>query len=69
MHCVQWLKWNLGSVEQGCFLPICKKGYLYNYSISSDIFEGRLCGLVDRVPDYRSRGPGSIPDTIRFSEK
>jgi hypothetical protein len=28
-----------------------------------------LCGLVVRVPDYRSRGPGSIPDTTRFSEK
>jgi hypothetical protein len=22
----------------------------------------RLCGLVVRVPGYRSRGPGSIPD-------
>jgi hypothetical protein len=29
----------------------------------------RLCGLVDRVPDYSSRGPGSIPGTTRFSEK
>jgi hypothetical protein len=29
----------------------------------------RLCGLVVRVPGYRSRGPGSIPDTTRFSEK
>jgi hypothetical protein len=30
-----------------------------------------LCssGLVVRVPGYRSRGPGSIPDAIRFSEK
>jgi hypothetical protein len=23
--------------------------------------EDRLCGLEFRVPDYRSRGPGSIP--------
>jgi hypothetical protein len=23
------------------------------------------CGLVVRVPGYRSGGPGSIPDTIR----
>jgi hypothetical protein len=23
----------------------------------------RLCGLVVRVPGYRSGGPGSIPDT------
>jgi hypothetical protein len=29
----------------------------------------RLCGLVVRVPGYRSRGPGSIPRTTRFSEK
>jgi hypothetical protein len=28
----------------------------------------RLCGLVVRVPLYRSRGPGSIPGTTRFSE-
>jgi hypothetical protein len=26
-------------------------------------------GLVVRVPGYRSRGPGSIPGTTRFSEK
>jgi hypothetical protein len=30
---------------------------------------GRLCVLVVRVPGYRSRGPGSIPGVIRFSEK
>jgi hypothetical protein len=29
----------------------------------------RLCGLEVRVPDYRSRGPGSIPGATRFSEK
>jgi hypothetical protein len=28
----------------------------------------RLCDLVVRVPDYRSRGPGSIPSATRFSE-
>jgi hypothetical protein len=28
-----------------------------------------LCGLVVSVPGYRSRGPGSIPGTTRFSEK
>jgi hypothetical protein len=32
-------------------------------------FPGRLCGLVVRVPSYRSRGPGSIPGIARFSEK
>jgi hypothetical protein len=29
----------------------------------------RLCALVVRVPDYRSRGPGSILGATRFSEK
>jgi hypothetical protein len=29
----------------------------------------RLCGLVLRVPGYRSRGPGSIPGVTTFSEK
>jgi hypothetical protein len=28
-----------------------------------------LCGLLVRVPGYRSRGPGSIPGATRFSEK
>jgi hypothetical protein len=28
----------------------------------------RFCGLVVRVPGYRSRGPGSIPGSTRFSE-
>jgi hypothetical protein len=28
-----------------------------------------LCGLVDRVPGYRSRCPGSIPGATRLSEK
>jgi hypothetical protein len=31
--------------------------------------ELRVYGLVVRVPGYRSRGPGSIPDATRFSEK
>jgi hypothetical protein len=29
----------------------------------------RLCGLVVRVPGYTSRGPVSIPNTTRCSEK
>jgi hypothetical protein len=29
----------------------------------------RLCGLVVRVPGYRSRGPGLISGATRFSEK
>jgi hypothetical protein len=33
------------------------------------IIIGRLCGLVARVPGYRSKGPVSIPGATRFSEK
>jgi hypothetical protein len=29
----------------------------------------RLCGIVIRVPGYRSKGPGSIPGATTFSEK
>jgi hypothetical protein len=28
----------------------------------------RLCGVVVRVPGYRSRCPGSIPGATRYSE-
>jgi hypothetical protein len=31
--------------------------------------EDGLCGLVIRFPGYRLRGPGSIPEATRFSEK
>jgi hypothetical protein len=41
---------------------------LFSPTYSSLVFD-RLCGLVVRVPGYRSRGPGSIPGTTRFSEK
>jgi hypothetical protein len=37
--------------------------------MQSFLFIDRLCGLVFRVPGYRSRGLGSIPGTTRFSEK
>jgi hypothetical protein len=38
----------------------------YSYYLERN---GLLCGLVVRVPGYRSRGPGSIPGTTKFSEK
>jgi hypothetical protein len=41
---------------------------LTHFQIVGSIHD-RLCGLVARVPGYRSRGPGSIPDTSRFSEQ
>jgi hypothetical protein len=34
-----------------------------------NIFVERLCALVVRAPGYRSRGPSSIPNATRFSEK
>jgi hypothetical protein len=40
--------------------------YYYYYYLNCF---GRLCGLVVRVPGYRSRGPGSIPGTTRVSDK
>jgi hypothetical protein len=39
-----------------------------NYEKYSRIEDG-LCGIVVKVPGYRSRGPVSIPGTTRFSEK
>jgi hypothetical protein len=42
-----------------CFQTgICMYVYVYVWN--------RLCGLVVRVPGYRARGPGSIPDPTRF---
>jgi hypothetical protein len=29
----------------------------------------RLCGLVVRIPGYKSGGPGYIPGSTRFFEK
>jgi hypothetical protein len=46
------------------------KYYTYDDDNNNDYKkEGRLCGLVVRVPGYRSRGPGYIPGATRFSEK
>jgi hypothetical protein len=42
------------------------RDHLYNLHIAK---YGRLCGLVVRVLGYRFGGPGSIPGTIRFSDK
>jgi hypothetical protein len=43
--------------------------HLMLYSLSTDIALNNHCGLVVRVSGYRSRVPGSIPGSIRFSEK
>jgi hypothetical protein len=42
---------------------------LLRFVVNSE-YDDRLCGLVVRVPGYRSRGPGSIPalpDFLRSS--
>jgi hypothetical protein len=43
--------------------------YQYTYSCMYILYVERLCSLVVRVPGYKSRDPGSIPDATRFSEK
>jgi hypothetical protein len=46
-------------------LEVCSLCTYYSSCSNCD----RLCGLAVRVPGYRSRDPGSIPDATRFSEK
>jgi hypothetical protein len=58
---------------QAIFLIYCterKSTKLKNY-INNVLYvkTDRLCGLVVRVPAYRSGGPGSIPAATRFAEK
>jgi hypothetical protein len=48
--------------------------YLPNQNKHIEIYKGyyildHLCGLVVRVPGYKSRGPGSISGATRFPEK
>jgi hypothetical protein len=40
-----------------------------HHQLSLGVNNDRLCGLVVRVPGYRSRGVGSVPGVTRFSEK
>jgi hypothetical protein len=42
--------------------------YLIDNFHSLKYLSDRLCGLVFRVPDYRSRGPGSFPGATKFTE-
>jgi hypothetical protein len=48
-----------------------ENNYLFSFFYFIKAFHkwDRLCGLVVRIPGYRSRGPGSIPITTRFSEQ
>jgi hypothetical protein len=43
--------------------------YLFSFDIFTKMICTCFCGLVVRVPSYRSRGPGSIPGSTRFPEK
>jgi hypothetical protein len=49
-----------------CTTALCVPLLLFK---SCDTIHDRLFGLVVRVLDYRSGGPGSIPGTTRFSGK
>jgi hypothetical protein len=42
--------------------------FLFNFEYITAA-EEVFCGLVVRVPGYRSRSSGSIPGATRFSEK
>jgi hypothetical protein len=39
------------------------------FELNNKHIPDRLCGLVVRVPGYRSRGPRSIPGSTRSSEE
>jgi hypothetical protein len=39
------------------------------FSLILNLSTDHLCGLVFRVPSYRSRGPDSISGATKFSEK
>jgi hypothetical protein len=43
--------------------------FSYQYFVRVSHFSDCLCGLVIRVPGYRSRGPSSIPGATRCCEK
>jgi hypothetical protein len=67
---VMWLRLWLFSVSRECELVAAASRRLVGgVSARLRAYQDRLCGLVVRVPGYRSIGPGSIPGATRFSEK
>jgi hypothetical protein len=54
-------------VEYEGSIPNLQEFCICSYPVH--ITPSHLSSLVIRVPGYRSRGPGSIPGTTRFSEK
>jgi hypothetical protein len=74
------LCWDIGYPEGFCGFPQCLQTNIGmprkpSFRTADNLAENqivylridRLCGLVVRVLDYRSGGPGSIPGTTRFS--
>jgi hypothetical protein len=57
--------WRMTAMTESLPSLLCDNihGVVTQYYIGID----RLCGLVVRVPGYRSRGPGLIPGATRFS--
>jgi hypothetical protein len=57
----------------GCAMTFAAEGscnfHRAQLSVVTPVTVDCLCGLVARVPGYRSRGPGSILGATRFSEK
>jgi hypothetical protein len=62
---LQTFNWEVRSSNLSRVTDYSHWGILLSFSPLRDL----LCGLVVRVPGYRSRGPGSIPGATRFSEK
>jgi hypothetical protein len=56
------------AIDWYCQLQIFSVQSVEAIAILEPMFD-RLCGLVVKVPGYRSTGPGSILGAIRFSEK
>jgi hypothetical protein len=59
------------SFQTGGFISLDYLTVLYQLQNLNEVYwdVDRLCGLVVRVPGYRSRSPGSIPGATRFYEK
>jgi hypothetical protein len=59
-----------GQKNKYSVLNECNRMLKYNiFCLRVVYYFRRPCGLVVRVPGYRSRGPGSITDATRLSEK
>jgi hypothetical protein len=62
---ISWRDYLKRRAISSIYVPLRKYQGLHYYSSDVDL----LCGLMVRVPGYRSRGPVSILGATRFSEK